>query len=194
MSRTCFFAALAAALVLVNVTNAAVHLFDLSGKGGTGLLSTNENNVINGNPGSGGEIGAGIFYDDVTNLLTINIGWGSGHGFTNLTGIATDHHIHGPTVSSAPAGFNENASVRIGLASLAGFNNSATMGGFSGTISLDATQETELLAQRYYLNVHTSVNGPGEIRGHLVIVPEPCCLLLFACASVLTLLGRRQRG
>ena len=180
MNLTRSFGALLVALILGSAANATVHLFDLSGKGGTGLLASNENGAVTGNPGSGGEIGAGISFDDVSNLLTINIGWGSGNGFTNLSGNAIAHHIHGPTANPATAGFLNDASVRIGLDSLAGYNSSTTNGGFIGTISLDATQETELLAQRYYLNVHTSINGAGEIRGHMVLVPEPTSFLMLA--------------
>jgi hypothetical protein len=193
MSQVRIIVALLIALTFGNAANSAIHLFDLNGKGGPGLLASNENNVVVGNPGSGGEIGAGISYDDVLNQLTINIGWGSGHGFTDLTGIAIDHHIHGPTANPAPAGFLNDAGVRIGLAGFAGFNNSATMGGFVGVVNLDATQETELLAERYYLNVHTSVNGAGEIRGHLVFVPEPCGILLLAIAGAGAIWTRRRR-
>lgn len=194
MNLTRSFGALLVALILGSAANATVHLFDLSGKGGTGLLASNENGAVAGNFGSGGEIGAGISYDDVLNQLNINIGWGSGNGFTNLTGNATGHHIHGPTANPAPAGFLDNASVRIGLDSLGGYNPSATNGGFIGTIVLDATQETELLAQRYYLNVHTSINGGGEIRGHMVLVPEPTSFLMLASALAASVLLRRKRS
>ena len=189
-----FVAAFLLVIVMVSVPSAfgAIIQFDLSGKGGTGLLSTNENGTILGTPGSGGEIGAGIAYDDVTNLLSINVGWGSGNGFTNLSGTASGMHIHGPTANPAPAGFLDNAGVRIGLDSLPGFNSSASSGGFSGTVTLDATQETELLAQRSYINVHTGTNPGGEIRGHLV-VPEPGSFALIGCAALALTTARRRR-
>jgi hypothetical protein len=179
-------------LAAVSVARAATIPFDLQGKAGNGLLSGNENHVINGTPGSGGEVGAGISYDDVANLLDIHIGWGSGNGFTNLSGNATGHHIHGPTANGGVAGFTQNASIRIGLDSLAGYNSSATSGGFNGTITLDATQEAELLAERYYLNVHTGTNGGGEIRGQMMVVPEPATgLTMIACVGAAMVTRRR---
>jgi hypothetical protein len=146
---------------------------DLLGKAGPGLLPGNETGTVTGSPGSGGEIGAGITFDNVTLQLTINIGWGSGNGFTDLTGNATAGHIHGPTPSAAPASFNESVGVLIGLNNLAGWNPSATNGGFSGTVTLTSEQASFLYDGRLYINVHTSQNGPGEIRGNLVVVPEP---------------------
>ena len=100
---------LAVTLSVAGVSSAEAHMisFDLVGKAGAGLLSGNQNQPINGTPGSGGESGSGIVFNDQTAVLTINVAWGSGNGFTNLTGNATAGHIHGPTASSAPASFNE---------------------------------------------------------------------------------------
>jgi hypothetical protein len=154
-------------------TQAGVFDFDLQGRAGFGLLSGNELHNINGTPGSGGETGLGISYDDASNILTINIGWGSGNGFTDLTGNATAGHIHGLTAGSAPTSFTQTASVRYGLDSLAGWNNSAANGGFVGTVAISESDEAALLAGQMYINVHTSSNGPGEIRGQLTPVPEP---------------------
>jgi hypothetical protein len=176
--------------LLIAVTypaSAAVHFFDLNGNAGAGLLPGNENHVINGTPGSGAEVGAGITYDDVTNQLLVNIAWGSANGFTNLTGNATAGHVHGATTNSAPVGFSQDAGVKEFLSTLGGWNASASAGGCSNCIvTLDATEETELLAERYYINVHTGANGGGEIRGHLVLgIPEPTTFALVG----LTLLG-----
>ena len=102
-----------ALLALSTSAPAAVILFDLVGTAGPGLLGGNEapTPIVGG--GSGGEIGAGIFFDDVTRVLTINIGWGSGNGFTDLTSPATaGGHIHGPTLSGGTAAFSQNGSVQ----------------------------------------------------------------------------------
>jgi hypothetical protein len=173
-------------LALAAPLSAATVFFDLQGKAGAGLLPGNENGTVSGSPGTGGEIGGGIFFDDVTKLLTINVGWGSANGFTNLTGNATAMHIHGP------ASFTANAGVLIGLDSLGGYNSSATAGGFSGTTTLTATNEARLLAGTLYINVHTSTNGGGEIRGNLVAVPEPSRVLLAAMGGLLLGLRRRR--
>ena len=72
---------------------------------------------------------------------------------------------------------------------------SASAGGFSGNVLLTAQQETELLAQRYYINIHTSLNPGGEIRGHLVFpIPEPSTLALIGLAVFGLGFNRRPRS
>lgn len=190
MKTICTFAifttlALAAQAVIIQI--------DLQGKAGTGLLAGNENGTVLGTPGSGGEVGAGITFDDVTNDLTINVGWGSGNGFTDLTGNATAGHIHGFTTSNSPASFLENAGVMIGLNSLGGWNPSATGGGFSGTVNLSGAQETALLNGQLYLNFHTATNSGGEIRGQLMAVPEPASVAAVMAVAALGLVALRRR-
>lgn len=174
--------------------SAATILFNLQGKTGSGLISGNQNTVIAGTPGSGGEVGAGITYDDVANTLSINVAWGIGNGFTSLTGNATAGHIHGPTAGSGTTSFTQDSVVLFNLDDTPAWNPSATAGGITNrTIVLSETQEGELLAGRYYINVHTTSNGGGEIRGNLVVVPEPSATLLgFAGLAVLWV--RRRKG
>lgn len=172
--------------------SAATILFDLQGKGGAGLLSTNENSTVTGSPGTGGEIGAGISYDDFTNILSINVGWGSGNGFINLTGAATASHIHGPTPSAGAGSFLENAGVIPSIGTLTRNNSTANAGFISTTVTLSESQETELLAGRYYINIHTTTNASGEIRGNLVAVPEPSRSLLVAAGGLMIALRRRR--
>jgi hypothetical protein len=160
----------------LSVVNAAIIPFDLQGTAGFGLIPGNENPATTG--GSGGEIGAGITFDDVSLQLTINIGWGSGNGFTDLTGIATGGHIHGITDNPAPGSFTENKPVLIALDTLAGWNPSATNGSFTGIVTLTAPQAAALQEGRLYINIHTDAHTGGEIRGYLV-VPEPSSLALL---------------
>jgi CHRD domain len=174
-------------------TQASTVFFDLVGKGGTGLLAGNQNGTVNGTPGTGGEVGAGIFYDDVANLLTINVAWGSANGFANLTGNTTAGHLHGPTASGGTAGYTQDASPKYFLNSLAGWNNSASAGGYSGTISILDTDETALLNGQFYFNAHTALNGGGEIRGTLVVVPEPSMVSFIVIGAALPLLRLRRK-
>jgi hypothetical protein len=177
---------------VVSPALATITQFDLVGKAGPGLLPGNQNTVISGVPGSGGEVGAGISFNDSTNQLLVNLGWGSGNGFTNLSGNANGFHIHGATASSAPASYNEDAGVIIPLDSLPGFNASATSGGLTNTtVTLTATQATQLFAGRLYINVHTPTNGGGEIRGNLLPVPEPAIGGLIALVAIP--MGMRRR-
>lgn len=164
---------------------AAVIQFDLAGVGGPGLLPTNErpDPATGGTPGTGGEIGAGIFYDDVTKILTVNVGWGSGNGFTDLSGDATAAHIHGNADQTQATGviFDMGGSL----------SPSASNGSISYTTpALSAQQETDLFDGLWYVNVHTGANTGGEIRGNLV--PEPSTLLLGAL-GLAGLLRRRRR-
>jgi hypothetical protein len=94
--------------------HAATIQFDLSPPGsgpGVGLSPLNE--VIPGfSGGSGNEIGAGIFFDTTTMLLSLNLGYGSGGGFTDLTTPAFSWLLHGP------ASIGETAPVLFNLAPL----------------------------------------------------------------------------
>jgi len=61
-------------------------------------------------------------------------------------------------------------------------------------IPLNATQEANLLAGNWYVNVHTTNFGSGEIRGQVNVapVPEPSPYVL-SIASVAGLLAFRRR-
>ena len=184
-------AAAAGLAVCAPASRAAIIQFDLKGKGGTGLLPSNETATIT-NGGTGGEVGAGISFDDVALVLTLNVGWGSGKGFTDLTGNTTGGHIHGPTADGGTAAYTENAPILFPLNTLPGWDNSATNGGYTGTVQMTAPQAADLMAGKYYFNVHTTANGGGEARGFLTAVPEPAGLSLFGLAGA-ALIRRRQR-
>ncbi len=151
-------------------TDAAIVKFKLVGKAGSGLLPGNENHVVT-NGGTGGMGPAGITYDTVTNILSLDVDWGSGNGFSDLSGDAVAAHIHGITPSSGSAAFHENAGVLYNLAGI--LDGSATSGGINGDVAVAPANEAALLNGQTYINVHTERNGPGEIRGQLVAVPEP---------------------
>jgi len=179
-------------LLTASAADAAILYFDFQGKAGPGLLTGNENHVVNGG-GSGGELGSGIFYDDATNLLTLNFGWGSANGFADLSGNASAGHIHGPTAAGGAASFTQNAGVAYGLNALAGWTASQTSGGFSGAVTLTEAHEANLLAGQFYVNVHTSANGAGEIRGNLVRgVPEPGAAALLVLGALGGVAARRR--
>lgn len=176
--------AISISLMAIQPTQAATILFNLEGKAGSGLLPGNEV----GSPtstGSGGIL-TGISFDTVSSLLSISVGWGSGIGFTDLTGVVTAMHIHGP------ADVNSNAGVLYGLNGLGGFNSSATNGGFNGSLTIGAADVADLQNGLLYFNVHTAANGAGELRANLVQVPEPSSLALLGLASLATITRRRR--
>ena len=98
----------------------------------------------------------------------MNVGWGSSQGFTDLSSLTTNSHIHGPTASNNGAGFTQTAGVITNLTR----SDNAVIGGIftNAPIVLTAAQKADLLNGKYYINVHTANNGGGELRGFLVPV------------------------
>jgi hypothetical protein len=92
-------------------------------------------------------------YNKTTNVLTYTVTW------TNLSGPALDMHFHGPADPGTPAG--------VAIA-IDGFT-SAAAGDFSSTATLTEQQESELLAGKWYYNVHTDLHKGGEIRGQITV-------------------------
>jgi len=87
-------------------------------------------------------------YDTASKKLT----WKG--NYSGLTGPATMAHFHGP----AEPGKNAGVAVPI-TPSASPFENSA---------NLTDAQAADLMAGRWYVNVHTSAHPGGEIRGQLV--------------------------
>lgn len=115
--------------------------------------------------GSGNTGPGGISLDLETGLLSIDVEWGSGNGHVDLSSNVTLMNIHGPTEGFAPANYQESAGVLTGLE---GFDPSAVSGGFVGEVQLGPTEIRQLLEGRFYLHLHTEVNGDGEARGYLI--------------------------
>jgi hypothetical protein len=98
---------------------------------------------------TGGQGKAVVTYDTATKQLTWTI------NFTGLTGDATVAHFHGP------AGPKENAKVAVMI-------GKAPKSPATGSATLTDEQAADLLAGRWYINIHTDKNRPGEIRGQVV--------------------------
>lgn len=111
------------------------------------LMDGEQANQGNGT-GSGGTGVAYVTYDDVTNEVTWNISW------EGLDGNPTAMHFHGP----APAGQNAGVAQGIGVGS-----NPAV-----GAATITAAQGDDLLNGLWYVNLHTSTQGGGEIRGQVL--------------------------
>jgi len=76
--------------------------------------------------------------------------------FSGLTGTVTAAHFHGP------AGPGANAAVAVPL-------NSSFVGTWQRSeITLTEAQAADLLAGRWYVNIHTAQFPGGEIRGQVV--------------------------
>ena len=74
--------------------------------------------------------------------------------YSGLSGPATAAHFHGP----AEAGKNAGVAVAIPNAGTSPVSGSAT---------LTDAQAADLVAGKYYINIHTAANPGGEIRGQV---------------------------
>jgi hypothetical protein len=159
-----------------------------------GLSRLNESNAASIISNASGNAMSQMTYDDVINLLSIDYAYGSFYGFNDLAGNFTDTHIHGNGSDTAhfPSP-NSNAGVTIGL-----LTSHVAQGPKSGrvttAVTLSPTQEQWLFNNQLYFNVHSSTSAPGEIRGQIVIIPEPSVLALSGIAVGGMVLMRRRRA
>ena len=75
--------------------------------------------------------------------------------YSGLTGPATMAHFHGPAMPGA------NAGVALPFPSAAS--------PVAGKATLTPAQVADLMAGKWYANVHTAANPGGEIRGQLMV-------------------------
>jgi hypothetical protein len=78
--------------------------------------------------------------------------------YSGLSGPATGAHFHGPAMAGANAGV---------VVPITGNLTSP----IRGVASLTAAQAADLMAGKWYVNLHTAANPNGEIRGQLPAWP-----------------------
>jgi len=91
---------------------------------------------------------ADVTYDAASKKLTWTI------TFSALTGDATAAHFHGPADATA------NAGVAVAIPGKAS--------PMTGTATLTDAQAADLLAGKWYVNVHTAAHKDGEVRGQVM--------------------------
>ena len=126
-----------------------------------------------GSPGTGTGI---MTYDDITNLLSWNI------TYSGLSGTPTVSHFHGPATAGT------NAGVQVDIAA----NSGGIASPMIGSAAISDLQEADLLAELWYINIHSTSDPSGEIRGQVGVVPVPPALWLFG-SGLLGLVGMARR-
>ncbi|MGJ8639192.1 MAG: CHRD domain-containing protein [Opitutaceae bacterium] len=143
--------------------------------GSLDTLQAGTNGGFGGGTGSGNGTLTGS-YDDATKLFDYSI------TFADLEGAVTNAHFHigAPGVSGG-----------VGLGIPGPFTSPLS----ASSVTLDLTQETDLLAGNWYVNIHTSSFGGGEIRGQVfAAVPESSSYAsILGVFSVAALVGSRRR-
>ena len=171
--KCAFLSSVGAALVGVLLAGQAhATTWVLSGDMDPIQATTNPGNVGNGTGTIAGD------YDDVTNLLNYTITW------MNLTSTVNNMHFH-LGAPGVPGGID------LGIPSP--FTSPKT----GINILLTEVQETNLLSGNWYVNVHTTNFGAGEIRGQVLVeaIPVPAAVWLFGSGLIaLVGLARRRPG
>ncbi|MDJ0786133.1 MAG: CHRD domain-containing protein [Myxococcota bacterium] len=131
----------------------------------------------NGGAGTGSSAtgSASLTFDDQTNELT----WSGSY-----SGLGSDFlvaHFHGPAAPGV------NAGVALGISVVGN-----TSGTFDGSSTLSAGQAADLLAGLWYINIHSTTFTGGEIRGQVLVAPEPALGLVLGVAA-LAVVRRRRR-
>jgi CHRD domain len=91
---------------------------------------------------------ATVTFDTASKQLTWRI------TYSGLSGTPTAAHFHGPAEPGA------NAGVAVPIPNVA-------TSPVQGSATLTDAQAADLLAGRYYINIHTAANPAGEIRGQV---------------------------
>jgi hypothetical protein len=125
---------------------------------------------------------------------TLSLSLGS---YSGLSGNVTAAHIHGPGAPGVGANVLYGliptfitSGTNFGIIAAGNINLVDNAGGLGFTV---AQQLTQLNSGLWYVNIHTTTFGGGEIRGQIVLVPEPtsAALIVLGCVCTGVYLKRR---
>ena len=167
----------------------------------TAVMDGPSESPANGSPGTGfGQVDI----DTVAHTMRVQV------SFSGLTGTTTASHIHAAT---AVAGTG-TAGVATQTPTFTGFPLGVTSGSYDHTFDTTDTATwnssfvtasggtaagaesalfSALAADNAYLNIHSSTFGGGEIRGFLVLVPEPASGAILGAGGLFAMGARRRR-
>jgi hypothetical protein len=122
-------------------------------------------------------------YNDETNMFNIAV-LVQGIARTDLIG----SHIH-----QGPPGVNGPIIFDLGPGSQYVETPNGLMRVLQNVGPLPESNEVFLLSNRNYVNVHSNLYPGGEIRGQLIVVPEPATVAVVAMGLGLVVARRRRR-
>ena len=147
-----------------------------------GVFSANLNGVSELPPNSTGSIGTGSFALS-GNTLSFSV------SALLLSTVPIDAGVYGPATPAqiGPLIFDLGAPVLTPV----GGNNFAS---YSGVASLTPAQVSQLVANLDYVDILSTAFPAGEIRGQIVLLPEPSSVLLLGMGAGMFFLQRREKA
>jgi hypothetical protein len=125
----------------------------------------------------------------------------SGGTYSGLMANASAAHIHGPGLPLNQGGTPAGVLYNLGTGATPVIPLGSTAGTISGTVNLSAGVGGFSLAQQldqlngglWYVNIHSSFAPNGEIRGQILLVPEPATWALGGLGLLGLLAWRRKK-
>ena len=129
------------------------------------------------------------------NLTGTTLTFSSGT-FSGLSGNVNNAHIHGPAPIGSPAGvlYNLGGPI-IPLGSTAGTISGSVnlIANPNGTTFTVAQQLAQLNSGQWYVNIHSTTFPGGEIRGQILLVPEPATWALGGLGLLGLFIWKRRK-